>query len=194
MITEVKNILQGPLRALCVLVLVAVAMPLGAQQLGVPQTDVLTISSERLFADSAFGQRIFREIEAESTLLAEENERIVAQLSKEEKDLTEKRSDLSADEFRPLAEAFDEKVQSHRDGQRAKLDALARRGEEARGQFFEMAQPVLIELLREFGASIVIERSNVVLSTDASDITNAAIARIDAAIGDGATLENNNNE
>ncbi len=194
MITEVKNILQGPLRALCVLVLVAVAMPLGAQQLGVPQTDVLTISSERLFADSAFGQRVFREIEAESTLLAEENERIVAQLSKEEKDLTEKRSDLSANEFRPLAEAFDEKVQSHRDGQRAKLDALARRGEEARGQFFEMAQPVLIELLREFGASIVIERSNVVLSTDASDITNAAIARIDAAIGDGATLENNNNE
>ncbi len=194
MITEVKNILQGPLRALCVLVLLAVAMPLGAQQLGVPQTDVLTISSERLFADSAFGQRVFREIEAESTLLAEENERIVAQLSKEEKDLTEKRSDLSADEFRPLAEAFDEKVQSHRDGQRAKLDALARRGEEARGQFFEMAQPVLIELLREFGASIVIERSNVVLSTDASDITNAAIARIDAAIGDGATLENNNNE
>ncbi len=194
MITEVKNILQGPLRALCVLVLVAVAMPLGAQQLGVPQTDVLTISSERLFADSAFGQRVFREIEAESTLLAEENERIVAQLSKEEKDLTDKRSDLSADEFRPLAEAFDEKVQSHRDGQRAKLDALARRGEEARGQFFEMAQPVLIELLREFGASIVIERSNVVLSTDASDITNAAIARIDAAIGDGATLENNNNE
>ncbi len=194
MITEVKNILQGPLRALCVLVLVAVAMPLGAQQLGVPQTDVLTISSERLFADSAFGQRVFREIEAESTLLAEENERIVAQLSKEEKDLTDKRSELSADEFRPLAEAFDEKVQSHRDGQRAKLDALARRGEEARGQFFEMAQPVLIELLREFGASIVIERSNVVLSTDASDITNAAIARIDAAIGDGATLENNNNE
>ncbi len=194
MITEVKNILQGPLRALCVLVLLAVAMPLGAQQLGVPQTDVLTISSERLFADSAFGQRVFREIEAESTLLAEENERIVAQLSKEEKDLTEKRSDLSGDEFRPLAEAFDEKVQSHRDGQRAKLDALARRGEEARGQFFEMAQPVLIELLREFGASIVIERSNVVLSTDASDITNAAIARIDAAIGDGATLENNNNE
>ncbi len=194
MIIEVKNILQGPLRALCVLTLLTVAMPLGAQQLGVPQTDVLTISSERLFADSAFGRRVFREIEAESTLLAEENERIVAQLSKEEKDLTEKRSDLSAEEFRPLAEAFDEKVQSHRDGQRAKLDALARRGEEARGQFFEMAQPVLIELLREFGASIVIERSNVVLSSDASDITNAAIARIDAAIGDGATLENRNGE
>ncbi|WP_260026012.1 OmpH family outer membrane protein [Ruegeria conchae] len=168
--------------------------PLLAQQLGVPQSDVLTISSERLFADSRFGQRIFREIEAESALLSDENELIVAQLSKEEKDLTDKRSEMSASEFRPLAEAFDQKVQSHRDGQRAKLDALARHGEEARNQFFEMAQPVLIELLREYGASIVIERSNVVLSSDASDITDTAIARIDAAIGDGSALEDANDE
>ena len=194
MINETMKQLQGPLRALCVLTLLIVAMPLGAQQLGVPQTDVLTISSERLFADSAFGQRVFREIEAESALLSDENERIVAELSTEERELTEKRAELSAEEFRPLAEAFDEKVQSHRDGQRAKLDALARRGEEARGQFFEMAQPVLIELLREFGAFVVIERSNVVLSSDVSDITDAAIARINAAIGDGATLENRNGE
>ncbi|KIC42677.1 outer membrane chaperone Skp [Ruegeria sp. ANG-R] len=194
MIIAVTKILQGPFRALCVLALLATAMPVAAQQLGVPQTDVLTISSERLFADSAFGQRVFREIEAESALLAEENERIVAQLSKEEKDLTERRAALSAEEFRPLAEAFDKKVQSHREGQRAKLDALARRGEESRDQFFEMAQPVLIELLRDFGASIVIERANVVLSTDASDITDAAIARIDTAIGDGSTLENSNDD
>ncbi len=194
MINETMKFMQGPLRALCVLALLIVSVPLNAQQLGIPQTDVLTISSERLFADSAFGQRVFREIEAESALLSDENERIVAELSTEEKELTNKRVELSAEEFRPLAEAFDEKVQSHRDSQRAKLDVLARRGEEARGQFFEMAQPVLIELLREFGASIVIERSNVVLSSDASDITDAAIARINAAIGDGSTLENKNGE
>ncbi len=194
MITKVTKILQGPLRALCILGLLISAAPVAAQQLGVPQSGVLTISSERLFADSAFGQRVFREIEAESTLLAQENERIVTLLSKEEKDLTEKRATLSAEEFRPLAEAFDEKVQSHRDSQRAKLDVLARRGEEARGQFFEMAQPVLIELLREYQASIVIERANVLLSSDASDITDVAIARINAAIGDGSALENGNGE
>ncbi len=194
MLIKVMNILQGPLRALCVWAALMAPSPLLAQQLGVPQSDVLTISSERLFADSRFGQRVFREIEAESALLADENELIVAQLSKEEKDLTDKRPEMSASEFRPLAEAFDEKVQSHREGQRAKLDALARHGEEARNQFFEMAQPVLIELLREYGASIVIERSNVVLSSDASDITDTAIARIDAAIGDGSALEDANDE
>ena len=94
----------------------------------------------------------------------------------------------------PLAEAFDRKVQQHRDSQRAKLDALARRSEEARGRFFELVQPVLIDLLREYGASMIIERSNVFLSSDASDITDAAIARINSAIGDGTGLEDNDSQ
>lgn len=193
MIGELLNRLQSPIRALCVLLAFGFASA-QAQQLGVPQSGVLTISGERLFSGSAFGQRVFREIEAEGASLAEENERIVAALSKEEKDLTDQRADLTPEEFRPLAEAFDEKVQTHRESQRAKLDALARRSEEARSIFFEVAQPVLIELMRESGASMIIERSSVFLSSDASDITDAAIARIDAAIGDGSALEEGRGE
>ncbi|WP_370645637.1 OmpH family outer membrane protein [Ruegeria sp. Ofav3-42] len=168
--------------------------PAQAQQLGVPQSSVLTLSSERLFAESEFGQRVMQEIEAEGVLLAEENERIVAELSREEKDLTEKRTEMQPDEFRPLAEAFDRKVQSHRDGQRAKLDALSRQSEEARQTFYELVQPVLIDLLRESGASVVIERSSVFLSSDRTDVTDAAIARINELIGDGSQLENRGDE
>ncbi|WP_299889964.1 OmpH family outer membrane protein [uncultured Ruegeria sp.] len=187
---------QGPLRALCVFLTFLLAPPTFAQQLelGVPQPVVLTISSDRLFSDSAYGQRVMDEIEQESALLAEENERIVAELSKEEKDLTEKRASLEVDEFRPLAEAFDRKVQSHREGQRAKLDTLARRSEENRQSFFQLARPVLIDLLRETGASMILERSNVFLSSDTSDITDAAIARIDATIGDGTGLQDGTGE
>nr|WP_170390044.1 OmpH family outer membrane protein [Ruegeria arenilitoris] len=189
MVKAISKFAQGPSRALCVLILLVVSFPVAAQQLGVPQSGVLTISSDRIFTESAFGRRVFDEIEAESAALAAENERIVAELSREEKELTQKREVLSPEEFRPLAEAFDRKVQSHREGQRAKLDALARRSDEARNQFFEMAQPVLVDLLRETGASLIIERSNVFLSSDASDVTAIAIRKIDAAIGDGSQLE-----
>jgi len=192
MTSDLSKLVQGPVRALCVFLLV-VAAPVAAQQFGVPQSSVLTISSDRLFADSAFGRRVFAEIEAESGALAAENERIVAELSHEEKQLTEMRSNLSPEEFRPLAEAFDKKVQSHRDGQRAKLEALSRRSEEAQAMFFERAQPILIDLLRESGASVIIERANVFLSSDASDITEVAIRRINAAIGDGLALEKESN-
>ena len=194
MLTQSILKLQGPLRALCVLALLVIAGTAAAQQLGVPQADVLTVSSDRLFAESKFGQRVLREIEAEGTLLAEENERIVAELSREEKDLTEKRATMQAEAFRPLAEAFDRKVQSHREGQRAKLDALARRSEEAQQTFVELVQPILIDLLRESGASVIIERSSVFLSSDRTDITEAAINRIDAVIGDGSSLENGSRE
>ncbi len=186
--------LQGPFRALCVFLTLTIAFPAVAQQLGIPQSSVLTLSSEKLFAESAFGQRVLREIEAEGILLAEENERIVNELSTEEKDLTEKRTNMGAYEFRPLAESFDKKVQSHREGQRAKLDALARRSEEAQQTFFELVQPVLIDLLRESGASVIIERSSVFLSSDQTDITDAAIARINTVIGDGSALENGASE
>lgn len=189
MVKAISKFVQGPLRALCVLIVLVVSLPVAAQQLGVPQSGVLTISSDRIFTESAFGRRVFDEIEAESAALAAENERIVAELSREEKELTKKREVLSPEEFRPLAEAFDRKVQSHREGQRAKLDALARLSDEARNQFFELAQPVLIDLLRETGASLIIERSNVFLSSDASDVTAIAIRKIDAAIGDGSQLE-----
>ena len=186
--------LQGPIWALCVFLTLVFSEPVAAQQLGVPQSSVVTLSSERLFAESAFGQRVLREIEAEGVLLGEENERIVAELSREEKVLTEQRATMTAEEFRPLADAFDEKVQSHREGQRAKLDVLARRSEEARQMFLELARPVLIDLLRESGASIIIERSSVFLSSDRTDITDAAIARINAAIGDGSAVENGASE
>lgn len=185
---------QGPLRALCVFLVLLLGTQVAAQQLGVTQSTVLTISTERLFSESQFGQRVLREIEAEGALLAEENERIVAELSKEEKDLTERRAELEPQEFRPMAEAFDLKVQSHREGQRAKLDALTRRSELNRQTFFGLARPVLIDLLRESGASIILERSEVFLSSDSSDVTDQAIARIDAAIGDGSGLEDGNGE
>ncbi len=183
---------QGPLWALCAFLAVVSAPLVNAQQLGVPQASVVTLSGEELFTKSAFGQRVLREIEKESALLAEENERIVAELSREERELTDQRATLPAEEFRPLAEAFDLKVQSHREGQRAKLDVLARRSEEAQQTFFEIVRPVLVDLLREFGASVMIERSNVVVST--SDITEAAITRIDAVIGDGSGLQEGKGE
>lgn len=160
---------------------------LQAQQLGVPQSDILTISSERLFSDSAFGRRIAREIEAESRVLATENRRIEAELTAEEKDLTAQRPDMEPVAFRVLADAFDEKVQSNRAVQDAKARTLAQKGDAGRGDFLQSARPVLALLMRETGASIILERSSVFLSADATDITDLAIARIDAAIGDGST-------
>lgn len=156
---------------------------------GPVQSPILTIESERLYTESAFGRRIAQEIEADSAVLAAENRRIEAELTQEEQDLTERRAEMAPEAFRTLADAFDAKVEGIRNSQDAKARALGQRQEAAQIAFVQAAQPVLENLMRSARAAVILERNTVVLSANAADITDRAIAQIDAAIGDGAHLE-----
>ncbi|MDF1718469.1 MAG: OmpH family outer membrane protein [Antarcticimicrobium sp.] len=179
------HIVWGLVLALLCAGLVAPAGPGAAQQLGLPQSAILTIETDRLFSQSAFGRRTANEIEADSAVLAAENRRIEAELMAEEQDLTTRRPEMEPEAFRTLADAFDEKVQSIRRTQESKTRALSQRADKARVEFLRAARPVLEALMREAGAGVILERSSVFLSANATDITDLAIMRIDAAIGDG---------
>lgn len=174
--------------ALGLALVLAAPVPGAAQQLGLPQSEILTLSSERLFAESAFGRRVQAEIEAESAVLAAENRRMEAELSAEEQELTERRVTMEPAAFRALADAFDRRVQEIRRTQDAKARDLARRDEIARGEFLAAARPVLEALMREAGATLILERSSVFLSANSTDVTDLAIERIDAVLGDGSGI------
>ena len=154
----------------------------------VPQAPVLTIESDRLYADSAFGKRVAAQMAAEESVLLEENRKIEAELVAEEQRLTELRADMDADKFRKLADSFDARVQDIRRLQDGKVRKITEMGDKERGVFIRAAQPVLIELMREAGAGVILERRTVLFSANAIDITDIAVARLDKAIGDGADL------
>lgn len=158
-----------------------------SQQLGLPDSVILTISSERLFSDSAFGQRVAREFEAASGELAKENRRIEQELTEEEQSLTERRPSMEPAAFRELADAFDVKVKEFRRTQDAKARALVQKNEEEQVKFIQAARPILTDLMREAGAGVVLERSSVFLSVTAIDVTEVAINRLNATIRDGLT-------
>ena len=146
------------------------------------------MAPEALYTQSDFGQRITREIEAESAEIAAENRRIEAELTAEERELTELRDSLTPTEFRARAEAFDEKVQRLRREQDEKVRAVGTRNEEARRALLTAAQPVLLRLMEESGAVAVLDRRVVLLSVDSVDITEQAILRVNAEFGDGAEI------
>lgn len=160
----------------------------GLANLGVVQSLILTVAPEALYSQSDFGQRITREIEAESAEIAAENRRIEAELTAEERELTELRDSLTPTEFRARAEAFDEKVQRLRREQDEKVRAVGTRNEEARRALLTAAQPVLLQLMEESGAVAVLDRRVVLLSVDSVDITEQAILRVNAEFGDGAEI------
>lgn len=156
-----------------------------AQDAGLVRSPVLVVESDRLYLESAYGKRVAAEIARFSADLATENRQIEAELEEEEKDLTEKRPDLSPEEFRQLADAFDQKVRNIRKEQESKARAMVQRQEKARAAFLSAAAPVLERIMQEAGAVVVLERRNVFLSLNAIDITRDALDRIDQEIGDG---------
>lgn len=154
-------------------------------QFGVPLSGVLTLRSDVLFNESAFGRRVAQEIDAEGAVLTAENRRIEAELRAEEKDLTERRKTMDPDGFRRLADAFDQKVQEIRRVQDAKLEEINRTRDDARREFLAVSLPILQDIMREAGAGAILEKTSVLLSAETADITQLAIQRVDAILGDG---------
>ena len=149
---------------------------------------ILTLDKERLFSGSAFGQAITGAVEMEVAALTAENRRIDAALEAEERDLTARRPAMTPAEFRILADAFDEKVTALRAAQDAKSKALTRMRDDGRKRFFAAAVPILAALMRDMGALAILSNEAVILSFDRIDMTDAATARLNAALGDGSNL------
>lgn len=146
------------------------------------ESPILTIDSDRMFADSRYGQQTIRRIEALGAALAEENTRIQQDLEEEEQRLTDLRPTISPEEFRDLADAFDAKVQETRRRQDAKSRELNTSLENRRVVFLNSALPVLEQLMRETGAAVVLEQRSVFISSNLIDITQVAIERLDMVL------------
>lgn len=160
------------------------ASPAFAQ--GVQPSPVLTLDQDRMYAGSLFGQRVQSFLREQSSELSQENRKIELALEEEERRLTEERPSMTAEEFELLAIDFDERVIGIRSAQAAKADNVQRQADAERARFFEAAFPVLLELVEETGAVAILNNTAVIFSVRQIDITDAAIARIDAAIGDAA--------
>jgi len=159
-----------------------------AQELstGVTASPVITIDQDQLFARSAWGQRAIAEIEAASAELAAENRRKEAELTAEERALTEQRSSMLPEEFRKAADAFDAKVVAIRAEQDSKLRALTQRRDAERKAFFQAILPILQAVMQERGAAVVLDARTTLLASAATDVTAEVIARADQELGDGA--------
>ena len=146
------------------------------------ESPILTIDSDMLFEDSQFGRQTIEEFEALGAALAAENRRIEEALEDEEKELTQMRATMAPADFRTLADAFDQKVQDTRRRQEAKNRELNSELESRRVMFLNAAAPVLEQLMREAGAAVVLERRSIFISSNAVDITQIAINRLNVVL------------
>lgn len=175
--------------ALVAAALLALAAP--AQDTGAvvpaPPT-ILILDQDRLYAESLYGKALEQQSADAVAKLAAENRQIEADLTAEEKDLTDRRAAMPASDFKPLAEAFDAKVEKLRAGQDAKAKALQDARDAGRKRFFQAAAPILAEVMRQRGALAILNKAAVILSFDSVDVTDDALKAIDAQLGAGPGL------
>lgn len=170
---------------LALALLLAVFPPVAQAQSVVQKTAIVTLDQEQLFLGTKYGRALQAKFEAESAALLGENRKIDAALEAEERDLTGKRATMTAQDFRPLAEAFDSKANELRKAQDIKSTELAKSRDADRQSFFQAVAPILGDYMVERGAVAILDKSAIVVSLGAIDITQEVIARIDDRLGDG---------
>ena len=142
---------------------------------------VVVIQSEVVYRKSAYGQSLIAALTEERQSLDDENLAILRELETEERMLTEARETMSSDDFAIAAEEFDQKVQRSREIQLGKIRAADLKRSKQINIFFKRVAPIVQSVLVEYGAAIVFEKRNALVSLDSADITNIVIKRVDNA-------------
>lgn len=176
-------------RAACVMAALTLSvLPLAgvAQEIGTVQSQILVLDPDRLFMGTLVGQRLTLQYQQERDNLIAQNRKIEADLRAEEQALTDARPTMTPSAFRDKADAFDARVRGLRiENERAARD-LERGREIAPLTLMRMAEPILVQVMRDAGGAIILDNRQVLLRADVIDITDLAISRIDEAIGDGS--------
>ena len=141
----------------------------------------VVIQSEVVYRKSEYGQSLIAALTEERQSLDDENLAILRELETEERMLTEARETMSSDDFAIAAEEFDQKVQRSREIQLSKIRAADLKRSKQINIFFKRISPIVQSVLVEYGAAIVFEKRNALVSLDSADITNIVIKRVDRA-------------
>ncbi|MEL6316059.1 MAG: OmpH family outer membrane protein [Pseudomonadota bacterium] len=168
--------------------LLAVAAAAGAHAQDAAAPAVLVVNIDRVLKVSSAGASIQRQAEEmRDSFQRNLKEREDALLS-EERSLAEVRESLDRDTFETRARAFEENVRKLRRDRREIGEGVQRAFFRATAELKRRLQPVLIEIMNERKAGVMLDTREVLLSATALDVTEEAIAKLDAVVGD-ITLE-----
>ena len=149
------------------------------------QSTILTLDQEALFSRSLFGKALRAAIAKDASIAEAETRKIDADLEVEERDLTEKRANMPAEQFRLLAEAFDTKVKDMRAEREAAASALRDKEAAARQLFVAEVTQIIGDYMIQRGATAIVDKKAIIVQLSAIDITTDIVALIDQKLGDG---------
>ena len=145
-------------------------------------SSIAVLDQDSLFSKSEWGKKILETVEYDVKKLAAENRLIESSLEIEELELTKSRKTVTKTEFNILAYDFDKKVKKIRTEQADKELKINIFLKQNKKLFFEKITPILLSFIDELGVEVLLNKDTVALASTGSDITKAAIAKINSQL------------
>ena len=150
--------------------------------------EVTVVDYRTLYLRSQFGIRVASEYQEAQLSLRAEGTYYSELFEDEERDLADKKGNLTSSEFDLLVEDFDTRVESRRMIQDGKGVALSEWENRQQEMFQAYVTPVIVQVAQFFGSRLVIPRDLTIWTDESLDITPYVLAQVNATIGDGTGL------
>ena len=136
------------------------------------ESQVLVLDIRRALNESNAGQLILEKYKAAIIALNNEFNILQTQLIAEEQELRDLRSSMEVSEFVKLAEAFDQKSTQAREEYRLRKQAIDDELNENTDRLARILSQYAGEVMEEKGATVVLMKNQVIVSSNAIDITS----------------------
>ncbi len=147
-----------------------------------PAAIIVIVNSEQLFAQSKVGQSVRTQIQAQAKKLQAESKKANDDLKAEAKKLGEQRALLSEADFAKKVQAFEQKQQTLQQKMQKKSQELQLGSNKARGEVEAAIRPIFADVMKEHGATILLDQSVVLAGGVDLDVTAEVLKALDAKI------------
>lgn len=155
-------------------------LPLAARA----ETAIGTIDVQRLLTKSDAALSVQKQIQARRDKFIEEISKEEQILRAKEKELSELRATLPADEFGRRKEEFEKEFMAARQQAQKRKKALDDTGAKAIGRLNDELQKIVKQIAQERGYTLILSRQDIVLSDDSIDISSEAMDRLNKAVSE----------
>ena len=154
-----------------------------------PNIQMLVLDIRKVLTESSAGQFILDRYKKEIIALNNEFNILQTQLIAEEQELRDLRPTIDVGVFVKLAEAFDKKSTQTREEYRARKQSIDDRLNEYTDRLARKLSPYAGEVMEEKGASVVLIKNQLIVSSNAIDITVVVMEKANQLINIDAFLE-----
>ena len=145
---------------------------------GYPNTSIAIVDLNLILSDSKAAKNATKQFEEIQKDI--ENEIIASdkKMLEERNKLIEQQSVIAPEAFELKAKDYESKLQNYQIEKQNKLRKLEGVLQNARNEILENVKPILEELSKEFGVTVILEKNSVLLSANNMDLTDDIIQKL----------------